>query len=218
VATAVGPYHSFLFFKIQHKLNNMSHIKHLKKDPILKPIIEKQNTITLTEQKPIFLHLCYAIMGQQLSTAVADIIRVRFHELFKKKIPTPQDILAVPFMELKKIGLSTSKTNYMLNVCDFFIENKTTDAKLHKMEDEELIEFLTSIKGVGKWTVEMVMMFAMGRENVFPSNDLGIQQQMKKLYKIRKTDKKEIMLAMETVAEQWAPYRTYACMYLWNDK
>lgn len=197
----------------------MSYLNHLRKDPVMRELIKNSKIEEPEIKKPIFLVLIYSIMGQQLSTAVAEIIRVRFHELFRKKTPTPKDVLSIPFMDLKKIGLSASKTNYILNVCDFFIENKITDSQLHKMDDEELLQFLTSIKGVGRWTVEMVMMFAMKREDVFPVHDLSIQQAMIKHYKIRKKDDKQALLEkMTKIAEQWQPYRTYACFYLWMNK
>jgi len=197
----------------------MSYLKQLRKDPVMQEIVKTVKISALEIKKPIYLQLIYSIMGQQLNTAVAKILETRFHELFRKKIPTPKDILDVPFMELRAIGLSTSKTNYILNVCDFFIENKVTDAQLHKMKDEELISYLTEIKGVGKWTVEMVMMFAMQREDVFPTADLGIQQSMIKHYRIRnKEDKKALMEKMTNIAEQWKPYRTHACLYLWMNK
>jgi DNA-3-methyladenine glycosylase II len=157
-------------------------------------------------------------MSQQLSTKVAAVIYARFLELFKKKNPSPQDIVAVSFDDLRSIGLSNAKTNYVQNVCHFFIENKITDARLHKMTNDELIEFLTQIKGVGRWTVEMILMFTMGREDVFAVDDLGIQQAICKLYDIDFSDKKEMKKKMVEISESWSPYRTYACRYLWGWK
>ncbi|MEI8054361.1 MAG: DNA-3-methyladenine glycosylase 2 family protein [Bacteroidota bacterium] len=157
-------------------------------------------------------------MSQQLSTKVAAIIHERFLALYKNKKPSLQQITSTPFSVLKSIGLSDSKTNYLLNVCDYFIANKLTDSKLHKMSDENITEMLTQIKGVGRWTSEMVLMFSMGREDVFAVDDLGIQQQMCKLYNIDMASKKEMKLKMQQVAENWKPYRTYACRYLWDWK
>ena len=153
-----------------------------------------------------------------MSTKVAAIIQERFLELFNNKKPSLEKIAATPFATLKSIGLSDSKVNYILNVCDYFIEHKLTDAKLHKMTDEQLIQMLTSIKGVGRWTVEMVMMFAMGREDVFAADDLGIQQQMCSLYGIDMSSKKEMKIEMENIAAKWSPYKTFACRYLWSWK
>jgi DNA-3-methyladenine glycosylase II len=197
----------------------MPYLKQLRKDPVMQEIVKTVKISALEIKKPIYLQLIYTILGQNLNPEVAKILENRFHELFRKKIPTPKDILDVPFMELREIGLSTSKTNYILNICDFFIEQKVTDNQLQKMEDEALIEFLTSIKGVGRWNVEMVMIFAMQRENIFPVTDAGLQKNMAKYYRIRnKEDKKALMEKMTNIAEQWQPYRTYACLYLWMNK
>jgi DNA-3-methyladenine glycosylase II len=149
---------------------------------------------------------------------VATIIYARFLALFNKKNPSPKDIVAVPFEQLRGIGLSNAKTNYVLNVCNFFIENKLTDARLHKMNDEELIEYLVQIKCIGRWTAEMILMFTLGREDVFAVDDLGIQQAMTKLYKLDTEDKKVLKQQMLKIAAKWSPYRTYACRYLWGWK
>lgn len=146
------------------------------------------------------------------------MIYARFLNLFSKKIPSPKDVLDLPFDTLRGIGLSNSKTNYIRNVCAFFIDNKVTDAKLHKMEDEELIEFLVQIKGIGRWTAEMILMFTLGRPDVFAVDDLGIQQAMTKLYKLDASDKKDMKNKMLQISEKWRPYRTYACRYLWQWK
>ena len=196
----------------------MNHIQHLSKDKVLAKIIDKKNPISLSTEKNIYLQVCFSIMSQQLSTKVAAIIHERFLELYDKKKPSLEKIAATPFATLKSIGLSDSKTNYVLNVCDYFIEHKLTDAKLHKMTDEQVIETLTSIKGVGRWTAEMVLMFAIGREDVFSADDLGIQQQMCSLYTIDNTSKKQMKIDMENIAAKWSPYRTYACRYLWGWK
>ena len=164
------------------------------------------------------MHIISSITSQQLSTKVAAVIYARFLNLFSKKIPSPQDVLDIPFDTLRGIGLSNSKTNYVRNVCQFFIENKVTDSMLHKMEDEELIEFLVQIKGIGRWTAEMLLMFTLGRPDVFAVDDLGIQQAMTKLYKLDATDKKEMKRKMLQISEKWKPYRTYACRYLWQWK
>lgn len=196
----------------------MNHIQHLGKDKVLAKTISKKNPIEITQEKNIYLSVCFSIMSQQLSTKVADIIKGRFLEIYKPHKPTLERIAATPFPTLKKIGLSDSKVIYILNVCDYFIANKLTDAKLNKMKDEEVIQTLTAIKGVGRWTAEMVLMFAMGREDVFSSDDLGIQQQMSKLYGIDPANKKQMKTEMEQIASKWSPYRTYACRYLWNWK
>jgi DNA-3-methyladenine glycosylase II len=196
----------------------MEYIIHLSKDKKLRKVIETQKPHTLVKRKKIYLYLCASIMSQQLSTKVADVIYNRFLALYGKKEPTAQQILDTPFDTLRGIGLSNAKTNYVQNVCRFFLQHELTDARLYKMKDEEVIELLTQIKGVGKWTVEMILMFALQHEDVLPVDDLGIQQAMTKLYNLKYETKKELYGQMIQKAEKWRPYRTYACLHLWRWK
>jgi DNA-3-methyladenine glycosylase II len=196
----------------------MEHIIHLGKDKKFKKIIELQEPFVLIKRKQVWLHLCASIMSQQLSTKVADVIYNRFLNLFSNKKPTIQLVIDMPFDTLRSIGLSNAKTNYVKNVCTFFLTEKITDARLYKMENEEVIKYLTQIKGVGQWTVEMILMFTLGREDILALDDLGIQQSMIKLYKIEAANKKELREKMLKHSAKWSPYRTYACRYLWGWK
>ena len=196
----------------------MEHILHLSKDKKFKKIIELQEPYVLGKRKNVYLHLCNSIMSQQLSTKVAAVFHQRFLNLYKGKNPTAAQIAATPFEMLRGIGLSNAKANYVLNVSNFFIDEKITDAGLYKMSNEELIKYLTQIKGVGQWTVEMILMFTLGREDIFAVDDLGIQQAICKLYKIDAEDKKAMKEKMLQVSAKWSPYRTYACRYLWGWK
>lgn len=196
----------------------MKHLQQLNKDKKLAAVIKQQNPVELKEEINICLFLCYSIISQQLSTKAASKIKERFLSLFGKNKPSASKILSIPFEKLKGIGLSSSKTTYIINVCRFFTENKLTDNKLKKMSDEEVTACLTQIKGVGNWTAEMVLMFAMQREDIFSADDLGIQQQMTQLYNIHSVNKKELKQKMVAIADTWKPYRTYACRYLWGWK
>jgi DNA-3-methyladenine glycosylase II len=191
---------------------------HLSKDKQLKKILINQDDFKLTRKKNIHLHLCSSIMSQQLSTQVARIIYTRFLGLFEQNNPTAQDILNVPFETLRAIGLSNAKTNYIRNVCAYFIEEKLTDSKLHRMSAEDVMEKLLKIKGVGRWTVEMLQMFTLGYEDVFALDDLGIQQAMTRLYNLDASDKKKFRQSLIEISNRWSPYRTYACLYLWGFK
>ena len=196
----------------------MLHLAHLSKDKKLKKIIDLQEPYVLQRRKPVWLHLCASIMSQQLSTKVADVIYQRFLKLYPRKKPTLQLIIDTPFEMLRGIGLSNAKTNYVKNVCIFFIEEKITDATLDKMSNEELIKYLSQIKGVGQWTVEMILMFTLGREDILALDDLGIQQSMAKLYNLDTSNKKLLREKMLYHSAKWTPYRTYACRYLWGWK
>jgi DNA-3-methyladenine glycosylase II len=195
----------------------MSYKKHLYKDAKLALIIGDE-LFDLELKKNIPLQLVRSIMGQQLSTKVAEVIFNRFLSLFKGKVITPKNILQKSQEELRVIGLSFAKINYVYNVCNFCIENKITDKSLHKLNDDQIIDLLTQIKGVGRWTVEMLLMFTLAREDVFAVDDLGIQQAMIKLYNLPTDNKKELKLKMIEISKKWSPYKTYACLHLWAFK
>ncbi|AHF14383.1 DNA-3-methyladenine glycosylase family protein [Niabella soli] len=194
----------------------MHYKKHLSKDKVLKQLIRRHGDYTLELQENILLKICTSILGQQLSTKVAAVLKGRFLQLFKGKKPTARKILAIPHETLRSIGLSNAKAQYIKNVCRFFIDNKLTDKKIHEMENDAFIALITQIKGVGKWTAEMLLMFSLGREDVFSIGDLGLQKAVSQLYNIPFTNKKEYEAKIIAVAENWKPYRTYACLYLWR--
>jgi len=195
----------------------MEHFAHLKKDKKLAKIIVEPVT-ELRTHKNIPLTLIESIMSQQLSTKVAQVIHKRFLALYTDKEPTLKQILDTPLPTLRSIGLSNAKTTYVHNVAKFCIEHDITDKKLNAMSNTEVIELLTQIKGVGRWTVEMLLMFTLGREDVFAIDDLGLQQSMIKLYKLGALDKKQLREKLVKISSKWSPYRTYACIYLWNWK
>lgn len=195
----------------------MSYQRHLKKDKGLAELVKGEAYI-LKKRKNTAIRLIASIVSQQLSTTVAAIIFKRFLDIYKGKEPSLQAIIDTPFDTLRSIGLSNSKVNYVQNVAQFFLSQKITDKQLYAMEPEAVIELLTQIKGVGRWTVEMLLMFSLGHEDVFAVDDLGIQQAMIKLYKIKYSTKKELQTKMLKRSLSWAPYRTYACLHLWNWK
>ena len=196
----------------------MDYIAHLSKDSKLRKVLADQDAVELKTRKNIPLRLCASIMSQQLSTKVAKIIFHRFLELYGGKEPTPEQIIATPFDTLRAIGLSGAKTQYVLNVAQFAIDHKLDDKKLKKMKDEEIITLLTQIKGVGRWTVEMLLMFTLGREDIFAVDDYGVQSAMKVIYGLDDSNKKNFKEAMQKIAVKWMPYRTYACLHLWQWK
>ena len=195
----------------------MHYVPHLSKDKKLEKLIAQHGTFKLKKQKNLCLYLCYSIMSQQLSTKVADILQQRFLDLYDAE-PTPQQIVDTPFDKLRGIGLSNAKVNYVQNVARFELEYGMDHKKLSKMSNEEVITYLTQIKGVGRWTTEMLLMFALGREDLFAIDDLGLQQAVIGLYELKQRKKKTLNAAILKIADQWAPYRTYACLYLWRWK
>jgi DNA-3-methyladenine glycosylase II len=196
----------------------MNYQDHLSKDKKLKKLIEQHGIFSLSKRKNICNYLCASIMSQQLSTKVADVIYQRFLDLYGGREPSAQQVLDTSPVTLRGIGLSNAKTQYVQNVARFELEHGMESRKLHKMSDEEIIAYLTQIKGVGRWTVEMLLMFALGREDVFAVDDLGIQNAMIALYGLKKDDKKKLKEDMLRISKKWSPYRSYACMYLWRWK
>jgi len=190
---------------------------HLSRDKKLQKIIDGPLT-ELTIRKNICLKLIGSIMSQQLSTKVADVIYSRFLDLYGRQEPTARQILDTPAITLRGIGLSNAKVTYVHNVAAFVIAEKLTDSKLKKMGNDEVIAYLTQIKGVGRWTVEMLLMFHLCREDVFAMDDWGLQQAMIKLYKLDREDKKAFRDQLRKISDKWAPYRTHACRYLWSWK
>jgi len=196
----------------------MDYKAHLSKDRKLKKLVEAGEPPTLKKRKNICNYLCASIMSQQLSTKVAKVIHTRFIGLYGDKEPTPQQIIDTPHEKLRSIGLSNAKANYVKNVAQFELAHGMDHKKLNKMDNEDIIEYLTQIKGVGRWTVEMLLMFALGREDIFAIDDWGVQNAMIHLYKLDREDKKKFREDLLRISKKWSPYRTYACLHLWRWK
>src|SRR5687767_7016774 len=206
------------YFKSISYLSSMHYVEHLSKDRALKKLINGSEAYALKKRKNLCTWLCASIMSQQLSTKVATVIHNRFIDLYGGKEPAPEQIVATAPAKLRAIGLSNAKVSYVQNVARFAIEQGMDHKKLSKMDNEEVIAYLTQIKGVGRWTAEMLLMFALGREDVFAIDDLGIQNAMIGLYKLNREDKKVFREKMLTISQKWSPYRTYACLHLWRWK
>jgi len=193
----------------------MDYQLHLKKDKKFAPLLAEANH-TIKKRKNTPVRLMASIISQQLSTKVAAIIFSRFLDLFDGKEPSCEQVLKCT--NLRSIGLSQSKVHYIQNVAEFFIANQITDKQLYAMEPDAIIDLLTQIKGVGKWTVQMLMLFSLGQEDVFALDDLGIQQAMTRLYKIKFETKKELHTKMLAISSKYTPYSSYACLHLWQWK
>ena len=160
-----------------------------------------------------FERLCTSIINQQLSTASADAVRERVFDLFDGDV-TPEGVLDADREALRDAGLSRTKVDYVKNAAEAFIERDLTRAGLADHTDEEVIEELTAIRGVGEWTAHMYLMFVLGREDVLPLGDLGIRKGIERVYGNGEEMTRE---EMREVAERWSPYRTYAMRYIWRE-
>lgn len=200
------------------ELGLKTQIAHLKKDRKLKAVIEKVGPLRMNQTSDVYLSLMKAIVSQQLSVKAADTIWNRFLELFKDGYPNQQKLLKLSDEKLRSVGLSYQKAGYLKNIAKFSIDETLEHGALIQLNDDELVDYLIQIKGVGRWTVEMLMMFSLNRLDVLPKDDLGIQNGMINLYGIKATGKRELYAEMEKVAERWKPYRSLACRYIWRFK
>ncbi len=195
----------------------MQHIlSHLSQDKKLVPALEVADLKPLILEGGIFDSLVRAIVYQQLSGKVADVIHKRFLELLDLHTPTPEAVLALNPDDMRGAGLSRSKSQYIRNIADFFQQPEYVDIDWQSLPDEELIATLTQIKGVGEWTVQMLLISTLAREDVFPVNDLGIQQGIRGLYGLEELEKKELKKKMLDLCRSWQPFRSYACLAIWR--
>jgi DNA-3-methyladenine glycosylase II len=193
-------------------------IAHLARDPKLAtilPLIAFPDSGANTDD--VYFGLLESITSQQLSVKAADTIFKRFLALFPDEYPDPVLLTNTPHENLRGVGLSNQKARYMHNTAAFFVEHQLFSKDWSTLSDSEIIQLLSSIKGVGKWTVEMILMFVLKRPDVFPIDDLGIRQAMIRLYEVELEGKAQYQKLTE-IAEAWRPYRTYACRYLWRWK
>jgi DNA-3-methyladenine glycosylase II len=187
--------------------------KHLQKDKRLKGLIDTIELPDNQSSKDVYLALTRSIVSQQLSVKAAATIYGRFLDLFENRYPKTEKVITYSIEALRAVGLSRQKASYLQNVANFFIENE--DLAWNEMTDEAIIEYLTQIKGVGKWTVEMILMFTLNRLDVLPLDDLAIRNRMIKLYDVTETGR-ALKPKLTAIAESWKPYRTIACRYLWE--
>ncbi|ARK12648.1 DNA-3-methyladenine glycosylase [Fibrella sp. ES10-3-2-2] len=204
-------------------------LAHLKTDPVLSQIIAETPIIKpavsfadVPEADRLYLALLESIVSQQISVKAADAIFRRFRMLFSETAdaegyPSPAQLLLKTTDELRAAGLSFQKIKYLQSVAEFALANPLTVAHVANMTDEAVVQYLLPIKGVGRWTVEMLLMFVLDRPDVFPVDDLVIRQKMIRAYGLTETGK-PLYRRLQEIAVPWQPYRTLACRYLWRWK
>lgn len=198
-------------------MNSEVAIAHLKQDDKFRHLVESITVPDSTPSRKVYFDLLDSIVSQQLSVKVATVIFNRFCALFPENYPHPELVAAFQIEQLRSVGLSNQKASYLQNVAAFSLQYDLENHDWDSMSDDAIIAFLTQIKGVGKWTAQMILMFTIGRPDIFPIDDLGIQQAMARLYSLDTTDK-QFKHKMTALAEPWRPYRTVACRYLWRWK
>lgn len=172
---------------------------------------------TSSVKNDLYVALLDSVVGQQLSTKVADVIFARFCALFKDGYPDAKKLIRMKDEKLRGIGLSAAKVKYVKSVAAHHLKQPITMKRLSPMTDEEIIAELTEIKGVGLWTVQMILMFPMDRPDVFAVGDLIVRRMMVHHYGVKETGA-ALLKRLHAIAENWTPQRTLACKYLWKSR
>jgi len=188
-------------------------VNHLKKsDPVLRAIIEEVGPCRMEFSRPEFTSVAEAIVYQQLNGKAAVTIFKRFAAIAGEPL-NPEGILKLSDAQLRAAGLSKQKSAYLKDLAAKTKGGLLNFARMPAMTDEDVIEHLTQVKGIGVWTAHMFLIFSLQRPNVLPTGDYGVQMAMRKFYKKRKLPKPK---DMEKIARAWEPYRSVACWYMWR--
>jgi DNA-3-methyladenine glycosylase II len=184
-----------------------------RRDPLLAAVIDRAGACRIEGRRDPFVALAEAIIYQQLSMKAAATIWKRLEALFPARRVGAAALLDVPEAHLRAAGLSGQKARYLRDLAERFHSGEIEARKLRRMNDEEAIEALMRVKGIGRWTAEMFLIFCLKRPDVWPVDDLGVQKGLRRLFRLRKLPGRDRALAL---GERWRPYRTVAAWYLWR--
>jgi len=184
-----------------------------KADPVMRRIIARVGPCRLKQHPRYFVTLCDSIVSQQLSSRVAEIIFKRFEALYPHGRPTPQRVAVTPVPRLRTAGLSGQKARYLKELARGFASGTIRPHRFARQSNEEIIETLTVIHGIGRWTAEMFLMFSLNRLDVLPVDDLGIKKAIQRAYGMRVLPKPA---TIRRIGRSWHPYETIASWYLWR--
>ena len=187
-------------------------VKFLRKDPVLVDIIDVVGEFKLKKKSQHFAVLVESIISQQLATGAADAIFKRFKALYPK-FPTAAEVLATRKSKLRTVGLSGMKVEYLKDLAKHVETGKLDMKAISKMGDEDVIAQLTQVKGIGRWTAEMFLIFSLGRMDVFPVGDLGLRRGVQMAFSLKEMPKPK---ETEKFGDRWKPYRSVATWYLWK--
>jgi len=182
-------------------------------DETLSDLIHRVGAFTLKVHRDRFALLVRSILSQQISTKAARAIRLKLEAKTNGAGLSPAVIAAMPEATLRSAGLSSQKVAYLYDLSAHVLDGRLELDRLHRMPDDEVIAELIAVKGIGKWTAQMFLMFALGRLDVFPADDLGLRSAIRELYRLPETADKARYLK---VAEPWRPYSTIASWYVWR--
>ena len=183
-------------------------------DFLLGEVIRSIGKYSIKTTNDPFQSLLESIIFQQLAGRAANVIYKRFLDYYNKISPTPEQILSTPDHILKaKVGLSNKKIEYIKDLSARITDRRLNLVLISEMNDEEIVNQLMQVKGIGRWTAEMFLIFCLGRQDIFPIGDLGIRKAIHRVYSLSELPSPSTMLA---IAQPWKPYRSIATWYLWK--
>ncbi len=198
-------------FKKDVWLSSMKHLR--RRDKRLGRIIDRIGYIKITRHKDYFGTLVESIISQQISGAAADSITKRFKTLYNGKMPTPDDYIETSRRKLSGSGLSPQKISYIKDLSQRINDGRVELKKFYRLPNETVIKELDEVRGIGRWTAEMFLMFSLGRTNVLPRDDLGIRKGIQRIYRLRNAPDKKKFDELEAL---WHPFSTIASIYIWR--
>ena len=189
-------------------------LRHLRKqDPVMREVIKKAGPFAMPRRRNRFQALVFSILGQQISGKAAAAIRGRLVDHLKPGQISPEAISRLTPETLRSLGISSQKAGYLLDLAERVSNGEIRLDRMSRMSDEQVIETLIQVKGIGVWTAQMFLMFSLGRPDVFPHDDLGVRAAIRNLYELEELPTKEIS---HRIAAPWRPYASVASWYCWR--
>ena len=197
--------------KLPSKKSILQHFD--EKDAVMADVIRRLGPFKLKRNKNYFQVLCKAIVGQQISTKAAESINHRFRNLFAGNWPTPKKVQYLTEKQLREAGLSGQKVKYMKDLSEKFLDRTVRPHRMVYQDNEDIIQQLTGVYGIGRWTAEMFLIFSLSRMNVLPVGDLGLRAGVKLLYNMRAMPSSD---RVRVLGRKWQPYATVGTWYTWR--
>jgi DNA-3-methyladenine glycosylase II len=199
---------------LRHMIDHQTVHRHFKSsDPILAGVVKQVGPMTLKPQRDRFRLLVRSILSQQISTAAARTIRLRLEELLGPAGVRPETIAAFSVEQLRTVGVSRQKASYLLDLAQKCGDGSVRLSRVGRMTDEQVIDELTQVKGIGRWSAQMFLIFSLGRLDVFPHDDLGVRTAIRRLYRFDEMPGKAACLE---IGQRWRPYASIGSWYCWR--
>jgi len=189
-------------------------LNHLRaRDPVMRALIDQVGPFRLRTERNRFQMLVRSILSQQISTKAARSIRLRVEAIVAPETPSAENLIRVEEDRLREAGVSPQKLSYLRDLCEHVLDDRLELRQIGRLSDERVVESLIRVKGIGRWTAQMFLIFSLGRLDVLPHGDVGIQNAVQQLYGLDSRPDRE---SIEAIAEPWRPFSSVACWFCWR--